>query len=226
MQIAIVGPGRIGGNVARLAVRAGHDVTLTFARDQAKLAAFAGSLGEHAAVAERPAAAVTDADLIVLSVPWGEVPDALEQLGPLDGKIVVDTTNQYSGGRSLDLSPETAARHNARRMPGVRYTKCFNTLTAQFQAEAADRTGDERIVQWICGDDADAKQTVAQLVRDAHYIPVDIGGADDATVMEAPRRDGAVYGEEYRQVDAGAVVDAVRAGRPIPPTPVYSQPAG
>jgi 8-hydroxy-5-deazaflavin:NADPH oxidoreductase len=40
-------------------------------------------------------------------------------------------------------------------------------------------------------------------------------------VMEAPRRAGAVYGEEYRREDALAVVEAVRAGRPIPPTPQY-----
>jgi len=39
--------------------------------------------------------------------------------------------------------------------------------------------------------------------------------------MEAPRRNGAVYGEEYRLPEAQAVVEAVRAGRPIPPTPAY-----
>jgi 8-hydroxy-5-deazaflavin:NADPH oxidoreductase len=39
--------------------------------------------------------------------------------------------------------------------------------------------------------------------------------------VEAPRRAGAVYGEEYRQTDAAAVAEAVRAGRPIPPTPAY-----
>jgi hypothetical protein len=40
--------------------------------------------------------------------------------------------------------------------------------------------------------------------------------------MEAPRRPGAVYGEEYRADDAQAVVDAVRDGHPIPPTPTYA----
>jgi hypothetical protein len=40
--------------------------------------------------------------------------------------------------------------------------------------------------------------------------------------MEAPRRKGAVYGEEYRIADAQAVVAAVREGRPIPPTPSYA----
>ena len=39
--------------------------------------------------------------------------------------------------------------------------------------------------------------------------------------MEAPRRDGAVYGEEYRLAEARQVVEAALAGRPIPPTPSY-----
>ena len=104
-------------------------------------------------------------------------------------------------------------------MPGARYTKSFNTLTSAFQEEAAGR--DERVVQWLCGDDAEAKRIVAGLIEDAGYHPADVGGTADAAVMEAPRRPGAVYGEEYRAADAQAVVDAVRAGREIPPTPRY-----
>ena len=50
---------------------------------------------------------------------------------------------------------------------------------------------------------------------------MDLGGTADCAVMEAPRRPGAVYGEEYRAADASAVVDAVRAGRPIPAPPHY-----
>jgi hypothetical protein len=62
---------------------------------------------------------------------------------------------------------------------------------------------------------------VAELIESMGYVPVDFGGIAECTVMEAPRRDGAVYGEEYRAPDAAAVVEAVRAGRPIPPTPHY-----
>jgi hypothetical protein len=40
--------------------------------------------------------------------------------------------------------------------------------------------------------------------------------------MDAPRRSGAVYGEEYRAADAAAVAEAVRAGHEIPPTPLYT----
>jgi predicted dinucleotide-binding enzyme len=107
-------------------------------------------------------------------------------------------------------------------MSGARYTKSFNTLTAGFQADVAGREGDERVVQWICGDDDGAKQTVAELVSAMGYAPVDIGGNADCAAMEAPRRPGAVYGEEYRLAEALEVVAALRAGQPIPPTPSYA----
>jgi predicted dinucleotide-binding enzyme len=73
-------------------------------------------------------------------------------------------------------------------MPGARYTKSFNTLTAGFQAEAAGRHGAERVVQWICGEDAEAKQVVARLIDDTGFVPVDLGGTAGCAVMEAPRK--------------------------------------
>jgi hypothetical protein len=76
-------------------------------------------------------------------------------------------------------------------------------------------------VIFIAGDDAEAKATVAGLIEEAGFAPADVGGLADAVVMEAPRREGAVYGEEYRPAEAAEVVEAVRAGRPIPPTPEY-----
>jgi 8-hydroxy-5-deazaflavin:NADPH oxidoreductase len=216
MHVGIIGAGNIGGNVARRLALAGHDVIVSFARDHAKLAALAAEIGASMDEPSRAAAA----DVVVLSVPWRVIDTALAAAGPLTGRIVVDTTNQFGPGGVLDLG-HTAARHNADRMPGARYTKCFNTLTAGFQAQAASRTGDARVVQWVCGDDTEAKAILGQLVDDAGYVPVDLGGIDQCAVMEAPRRPGAVYGEEYRAADAVAVVEAVRAGRPVPPTPTY-----
>jgi predicted dinucleotide-binding enzyme len=116
---------------------------------------------------------------------------------------------------------QTAAAFNAARMPGARYTKSFNTLTSAFQEQTADRPTDTRVVQWICGDDAGAKQVVSDLIEQAGYVPVDLGGTADCAVMEAPRRPGAVYGEEWRLPEALEVVAAVREGRPIPDTPQY-----
>lgn len=217
MHVGILGAGRIGGNIARRLALAGHEITLAFARDTERLAALAEEIGARVGEPNQAAAA----DVLVLAVPWSVIDQALEQAGPLTDRIVIDTTNQFDSGALTQLQGQTAARYNAERMPGARYTKCFNTLTSAFQVQAATRTGDQRVVQWIAGDDTQAKAVVADLVRDAGYVPVDLGGVDECTVMEAPRRPGAVYGEEYREADAQAVVAAVRAGRPIPPTPAY-----
>ncbi len=220
MKIGIVGAGNIGGNVATHAVRAGHEVMLSFSRDPASLERLAGELGERARTGS-PGEAAEYGELVVLSVPWDVIPVALEQVGDLGGRVLVDTTNQFGSG-PMPADGQTAASFNAARMPGARYVKSFNTLTAGFQAEVAGRRGDERVVQWVCGDDADAKALVSGLIEEMGYAPVDLGGIAGCTVMEAPRRPGAVYGEEYRVSDAAAVVEAVRRGRPIPPTPVYA----
>lgn len=218
MKIAVIGAGRIGGNIARRLASAGHELTLSFARDEAKLAQLAEEIGARTMA---PDGAVGDSEVVVLSVPWGAIPIALEQAGPLAGRVVIDTTNQFGSGPK-PAAGQTAAAFNAARMTGARYTKSFNTLTADFQAQTADRPDEQKVVQWLCGDDAGAKEIVSGLIREAGYIPVDLGGTADCAVMEAPRRPGAVYGEEYRLADAERVVQANRAGRPIPPTPRYA----
>jgi 8-hydroxy-5-deazaflavin:NADPH oxidoreductase len=217
MNVAVLGAGRIGGNIARRLADAGHEVSIAFTRDPEALGTRAAELG---AAAAEPAEAVAGAEVVVLSVPWGALPEALEQAGSLEGKVVIDTTNQFGSG-PMPGAGQTAAAFNAARMPGARYTKSFNTLTAAFQVETAHR--EPRVVQWLCGEDAEAKRLVASLIRDAGYEPVDLGGVEGCEVMEAPRREGAVYGEEYRLPEAEQVADAVRAGRPIPPTPVYER---
>ena len=217
MDVAVIGAGRIGGGIARQLRAAGHRVTLAFARDQERLQALADELGATTAT---PREAVAGAEVVVLSVPWSTLPDAIDAMGPLGGKIVVDTTNQY-GAPPLPADGQTAASLNRDRLPGTRYTKSFNTLTAAFQAEAATRQGAERVVQWLCGDDDGAKELVSGLIAEMGYVPVDMGGTATCQAMEAPRRPGAVYGEEYRAQDADAVLEAVRARRPVPPPPQY-----
>ena len=219
MKIGVIGAGNIGGNVARQAVKGGHAVMLSFSRDASTLAQRASELGDLASTGV-PAEAVQFADVVVFSVPWDVIPQALEQAGDLNGKVVVDTTNQFGSG-PMPQPGQTAASFNSQRMPGARYVKSFNTLTSGFQAQAASRTGDERVVQWMAGDDPDAKGLVAGLIEDMGYVPVDFGGAETCHVMEAPRRPGSVYGEEYRAADAQAVLDALRDGAEIPPTPSY-----
>jgi predicted dinucleotide-binding enzyme len=218
MRIGIVGAGKIGGNCATQFAKGGHRVKLS-GRDPSKLEPLAAEIGEPASIGT-PAEAAEFGEVVVFAVPWGGFDDAVSSAGSLDGKILIDTTNQY-GSSEMPADGETAASFHAARVPGALYTKSFNTLTSAFQAEAAFRPESERVVQWVCGDDAVAKQVVMGLISDAGYVPVDLGPNADASVMEAPRRPGAVYGEEYRQPDGDAVVEAVKAGEEIPPTPSY-----
>ncbi len=218
MRIGIVGAGRIGGNCAAQFAKGGHEVKLS-GRDASKLEPLATEIGDAASVGT-PAEAAEFGEVVVIAVPWDGFDDAVTGARSLDGKIVIDTTNQY-GSSEMPADGETGASFHAARVPTARYTKSFNTLTSAFQAEAAFRPEADRVVQWVCGDDADAKKVVMDLIADAGYVPVDVGGNADASVMEAPRRPGAVYGEEYRLPDAEKVVEAVKAGQEIPPAPSY-----
>ncbi len=205
----MVGAGRIGGNAARLSAVAGHQVMVSFSRDESRLRALAEDIGGRSGA---PREAAEFGEVVMLSVPWPLIDDILGQIGPLDGKVVIDTTNHFGRG-GLEALPEgmTAAQLNQRRMPGARLVKAYNTLTAGFQAEAAGRTGPDRVVIFMCGDDTDAKATVARLIDDSGFTPVDLGGLADAAPMEPPRRPGAVYGEEYHEDEARAFVESIRS---------------
>ena len=208
MRIGVIGAGRIGGNAARLFAQAGHDVLVSYSRDPDKLQAVAARIGARAGT---PREAAEFGEVVMLSVPWRLLDDVLAEVGPLDGRIVIDTTNQFGTGGWEDLGGRTAAQVNAQRMPGARYTKAFNTLTSGFQEQAAGRTGPDRVVMFLCGDDDEAKRVVAGLIDDAGFTPVDMGGTADAAPMEAPRRRGAVYGEEVHEDEARAFVARLRS---------------
>ena len=212
MNITIVGAGHIGGNIARRLALAEHTITVSFARDEQALQALAAEIGGRAAT---PAEAVADAEVVVISVPWGAIPDALEQAGPLAGKIVIDTTNQFGAGPK-PAEGQTAAAFNAARMPGARYTKSFNTLTsgsrrARRGASRASCSGWPATMRRE-GDRcrADRRRRLrAGRRRRNRGLRGDRG---------APTQPGSVYGEEYRLAEARQVVEAVRAGRrSLPP---------
>jgi predicted dinucleotide-binding enzyme len=204
MRIGIVGAGRIGGNTGRLFAGAGHDVMFSGSRDPEKLAGLAREAG--GARTGSPREAVEFGDVVMLSVPWTAVDDVLAQTGSLAGKIVIDTTNQFGPGGWQQLAGP-AAQLNSERMPGARLVKSFNTLTAGFQREAAGRG----VAMFLAGEDAEAKDVVARLIRDIGFEPVDVGGWAQVAIMEAPRRDGAVYGEEYSGEDGRRIADALRS---------------
>jgi len=210
VRVGIVGSGRIGGNAGRLFVRAGHEVLFSFSRDRGKLEALAAEVGARAGTPEE---AAWFGDVVMLSVPWALVEDALEAAGPLGGKILIDTTNQFGRDEAgnfgvLDLpAGMSAAAFNARRAGDARLVKAYNTMTAGFQAEAAGWEGPDRVVMFYAGDDEEANRTVAGLIEDSGFDPVYVGSlTGDVVCMEPPRREGALYGEEFHLQEAREAV--------------------
>ena len=212
MKIGIVGAGRIGGNLASLWAKQHHEVMLSYSRDPEHLEQAASAIGARASTGT-VSEAVEYGDVILLSVPWSRIDEVIEEMGDLDGKVVIDTTNQFGRGGVEELPDgKTAAQINKERLKGAKYAKAFNTLTAGFQGAAAGRSGDERAAMFFVSDDDEAKDTVKKLIREIGFAQVEVGGTADAAVMEAPRREGAVYGEELSKSEALEFLENARSG--------------
>ncbi len=213
-RIAVIGAGHIGGNLARLLTGAGHEVSVSFSTDPAKLAGLAADTG---ATVSDPATAAAQADVVILSVPWSVIDTALAQAGDLFGKLVIDTTNQFGQVDGsfgvLDLGGKSAAAVNAAKAPGARWVKAFNTLTAGFQASSAGRTGPDRVVMFFATDHEDVTGEVAELIKSAGFDPVRTGTLARTEVgHQEPKGD--LYGEEFHHDDAVAIVGRLRGSAP------------
>jgi predicted dinucleotide-binding enzyme len=154
VRIAILGGGRVGGALAASWTERGHEVTVS----------------SRATVAQTVAAG----EVVVLALPARAVADALAEAGSLDGKVLVDATNNVSGG--------PGGRELAALAPGARYVKAFNTVFSTFMHD----TPPERPASLVlCGDDDDAKHAVSVLVEDLGFEPIDVGGAEQTPLVEA-----------------------------------------
>lgn len=215
MKVGIVGVGRIGGNLAAQWARRGHDVLISFKRDRDELAALADAIGTRSGSVGD---AVEHGDVIVISVPWPML-DAVAADVHAGDKPLIDTTNPY-GAVGFVGAPggESSAEYNAQRFVTGRLVKAFNTYTAGFQTEVGDGRHSKPVAMFFGGEDDAAKGVAATLVRDAGFEPVDLGGWATISLLEAPYRPGAVYGEEYspeaaRRIAATAASDLAEASR-------------
>jgi 8-hydroxy-5-deazaflavin:NADPH oxidoreductase len=209
MRIGVVGSGRIGSTVGARLAHAGHEVVFSGSRTPGKPAQLANSL--PGASAASPAEAVATTDAVVFAVPWTQIDDVLRQAGPLDGRIVIDTTNQFGARGVEDLNGATAIATNARRMPGARVAKAFNTYTSGFQRDVGAGRVIQAVAMFFASLAESAVDTTAAIVADCNFIPVRLETAA-VELMEAPRRRGAVYGEAYRPEDARRIAAAAAAG--------------
>jgi 8-hydroxy-5-deazaflavin:NADPH oxidoreductase len=155
MKVTVIGRGNVGGGLARRWEQAGHEVT-TLGRD-----------GGDA----------SDADVVLVAVPGGEIADALAKVSGLDGKLAIDATN-IIGERSGEF-PSLAAEVKA--IVGGPVAKSFNTNFAVLY----DQIDEQRVrPSNLYAADDDAREVTEQLIRDAGYDPVYVGGLDQARALE------------------------------------------
>jgi predicted dinucleotide-binding enzyme len=207
MRVGIVGAGRIGGNVGIQLASSGHEVLFSYSRDPAKLERLAAAA--QRARTGTPREAVEFGEAVVFAVPWRLIDDVLGQTGSLDGRVVVDTTNQF-GPTGLEQQPGvlSAVETNARRMPGALLAKAFNTLTAGYQRDVAEGRVDGQVAMFFAAREQAAIEAAATLIEACGFVPVHLGGWERVRLMEAPRRLGSVYGEAYRPEDARRIAAA------------------
>jgi 8-hydroxy-5-deazaflavin:NADPH oxidoreductase len=183
MKIGIIGSGNMGSGLGNIWGRKGHEVIFSYSRSQEKLNSLAAALPK--AKAGMPAEAAR-ADVVLLSVRWADVPDALKQAGSLNNKIVIDCTNPLKPDLSgLELGHTTSAAEEIARMaPGAKVVKAFNTAFAQVYEERSRLFGSRRASMLYCGDDAEAKSVVVKLISDIGFDPVDCGPLTAARLLE------------------------------------------
>lgn len=179
MKIAIIGTGMVGSALARGLGRAGHEVVLGSRRPEDDSVR---DLAEEAgAAAARPDEAAGGAEVVVLAVPWGAARDAVEGLGDLGDKVLLDATNPLGEGLALTADP-SGGELVARWAGAARVAKTFNTISAEVM-ETAYRY-DPPPLLFLAGDDTGARETATRLARDLGFEPVDSGPLARARHLE------------------------------------------
>ena len=177
MKIGHIGAGAVAQSLAKSAVQAGHEVVLSARRGPEALRDIVAGLGPQASA--DTLREVARLDLVMLAVPWLQVPLALDGLPNWAGRILVDTTNpfiQYEPQLVLaDLGDLGASEIVAAHAPGARVVKAFNAIRMEHY-DKGPKFYDGRRVIFVSGDDKDAKAVVVGLVKEFGYVPVDLGG--------------------------------------------------
>jgi 8-hydroxy-5-deazaflavin:NADPH oxidoreductase len=180
-RIGIIGSGHIGGTIGGLWIKKGHQVAFSSRHpDELKpMVAELGSLARAGTVEE----AITFGDVLFIAVPYGAVPQiGKDYSAAMKDKVMLDACNAVSArdGAVADEVEQTGIGVTTQKyFPGVRIVRAFNTMSYMIFAREANRP-DPKLAVPIAGDDPQAVQIAASLVRDAGFDPVVVGKLADA----------------------------------------------
>jgi predicted dinucleotide-binding enzyme len=176
-RVLVVGAGDVGSALGRNLARNRYAVTFAVRRP-GRVDPPGASVGVHGAA--------VDAGLVVVAVPFAAVGDVLPRLGLRPGAVVVDATNPF--GRALPEGAASGAEVVRRAVPrGVHVVKAFNVLGAEHMADPALPDGSRPLLP-VAGDDPAARARVAELAAELGFDSVEVGGLDQAHLLEEAAR--------------------------------------
>jgi predicted dinucleotide-binding enzyme len=206
--IGLIGAGKIGSQVARLAVKSGYDVVVSNSRGPETLSGLVKELGPRAR-AGTPTEAAKAGDIVVVTIPlksYRQVP-----VEPLAGKVVIDTNNYYPQRDGhipeLDNESTTTSELLQAHLPKSKVVKAFNHIyAAELTTDGRPAGTKNRRALVIAGDDLEAKKTVTRLLDQFGFDTVDVGPLEEGWRIQ---RDTPGYGprrtaEELRRDLAAA----------------------
>ena len=186
MRIGIIGSGRQGGALGLQWAKAGHEILFS-SRNPGSLKDLVAKAGPRVR-AGTPAEAAKFGDVILIAVPYGELPNVgRDNAALMKGKIVIDVGNPRAdrdGPMATEALKKGTGIASAEYLPGVRLVRALNALSFVQVERDAHRTG-EKLGIPVAGDDKPAVDTVVQLVRDAGFDPVVVGGLARAREFDA-----------------------------------------
>jgi len=182
MKIGIIGTGKLGTNLGKIWADKGHEI-LFGSRDPVRAKSLESTL-EKDVKGGTYSEAANFADVIVLAVPWSAVQESIEEVGDLNGKILIDCTNAVAPklGGLLMGHTTSAAEKIAEWAKGAKVVKAFNTLGAENLADG--QILEQGPSTFICGDDLKAKSVVKELGIDLGFDVVDAGPLKKARLIE------------------------------------------
>jgi len=204
LQIGIIGSGKVGSALGAVWVKAGHEVMFSSRHLEADQS-LAAELGAGAR-AGTPREAAAFGEVLVVSVPYGALPDIGKDLADLiKGKVLIDTCNPFPqrDGEIAEWAREKGAGlASAELLPGARVVRAFNAIGAARMGAAYQEPG--RVGMPIAGDDAEAVAVASDLIREIGYEPVLIGGLEKGKyLVPGTPLAGEHSAEEIRQIAGG-----------------------